>query len=201
VLGPQNPDSVYACYADVWLSPDRGSTWKNLSNGASGASKQCVQVAVAPSDPRVIYVAKDAEWDAMHMIDHGDPRTPFLEGGGVFRSSDGGQTWQLISGELPLAKAGLTNLAVSTTDARKAWVTFSGNSSGVKVFATDDGGMSWKNVSPGLPNLPAMRSRPNAATRTASMSAWTAASFIATTAWTAGCPLRTGCRMWWSSRC
>jgi photosystem II stability/assembly factor-like uncharacterized protein len=154
VLGPQDPDSVYACYADVWLSPDRGSTWKNLSNGALGASKQCVQVAVAPSDPRVIYVAKDAEWDAMHMIGHGDPRTPFLGGGGVFRSSDGGRTWQLISSELPLAKAGLTNLAVSPTDARKAWVTFSGYSSGVKVFATDDGGMSWKNVSSGLPNLP-----------------------------------------------
>src|SRR5262249_11554630 len=52
-------------------------------------------------------------------------------------------------------KAGLTNLAVSPTDARKAWVTFSGYSSGTKVFATSDGGVSWKNISSGLPNLPA----------------------------------------------
>jgi photosystem II stability/assembly factor-like uncharacterized protein len=155
VLGPQDPDSIYACYADMWFSPDRGDTWQNLSNGALGASKQCVQVVVAASDPKVIYVAKDAEWDAMHLIGRGDPRTPFLGGGGVFRSDDGGQTWQLINGELPLARAALTNLAVSPTDARKAWVTFSGYNSGTKVFATSDAGASWKNISSGLPNLPA----------------------------------------------
>jgi photosystem II stability/assembly factor-like uncharacterized protein len=154
ILAPENPDHLYACYADLWFSPDRGKSWRNLSDGALGASTQCQQVAVSPADPNTIYVAKDAEWDAMHLVSRGDPRTPFLGGGGVFRSSDGGRTWQTITGELPLAEAAITNMAVSPTDPRRVWITFSGYTRGVKVFATRDAGSNWTNVSAGLPNLP-----------------------------------------------
>jgi hypothetical protein len=38
--------------------------------------------------------------------------------------------------------------------ARRAWVSFSGYDSGVKVFSTVDGGTTWINISRGLPNLP-----------------------------------------------
>src|SRR5262249_13577838 len=70
------------------------------------------------------------------------------------RSTDGGQTWQTISGNLPLAEAALRSLAVSPTDPRRAWVTFSGYGSDKKVFGTIDGGRTWNNLSAGLPNLP-----------------------------------------------
>jgi photosystem II stability/assembly factor-like uncharacterized protein len=85
----------------------------------------------------------------------------------VFRSKDGGVSWQMITGTLPLVDAGLSNLAVSSTDANRVWVTFSGlahanvtwaPSSGqaaeVKVFGSTDGGETWTNLSQGLPNLP-----------------------------------------------
>lgn len=153
ILGPTDPDSIYACYTDLWLSPYRGFSWKNLTNGALGASRQCAQVAVAPSDVKTIYVAKQAEWDATHFM-IGDVRPPFLGGGGVFRSDDGGATWQIITGTLPLADAAITNMAVSPTDPRRAWVTFSGYAAEAKVFGTTDGGATWNNLSAGLPNLP-----------------------------------------------
>jgi len=153
-LGPADPDSIYACYTDLWLSPDRGFSWKNLTNGALGSSMQCQQVAVAESDPETIYVAKQAEWDVAHFPGHGDTRTPFLGGGGVFRSTDGGATWQMVSAGLPLGQASITNLAISPTDPRRVWVTFSGYNAEAKIFRTSDGGERWVNLSDGLPNLP-----------------------------------------------
>jgi photosystem II stability/assembly factor-like uncharacterized protein len=70
----------------------------------------------------------------------------------VFRSTDGGVTWQSITGSLPLVDAAITNLAVSSTDARRVWVTFEGYNADVKVFGTTDGGATWTNLSSGLPN-------------------------------------------------
>jgi photosystem II stability/assembly factor-like uncharacterized protein len=109
---------------------------------------------LAPSDPETIYVAKQGSFAAWNRPGQGN-LPPFLGGGGVFRSSDGGKTWETVTGPLPLAQAALTSLAVSPTDPRRAWVTFSGYRDGNKVFATTDGGRTWTNISAGLPNLPA----------------------------------------------
>jgi photosystem II stability/assembly factor-like uncharacterized protein len=157
VLGPENSSHIYLCAADVWFSPNRGFEWKNLTKGTLGPSIQCQQIAVAPSDPKTIYVVKMAERSAWEgrTPEGGDPRPPFFGGGGVFRSSDGGATWQLITNKLPLADAAPANIAVSPIDARRAWVTFSGYKADVRVFETTDGGQTWRNISEGLPNLPA----------------------------------------------
>jgi hypothetical protein len=152
ILSPADPNSIYACYADLWYSNDRGLSWVNLTNGALGASVECKRVAVSPSDPKTIYVAKEAPWDRVHLPGAGDARPPLLGGGGVFRSTDGGATWQSITGNLPLVDAAITDLAVSPTDSRRVWVTFGGYKEGTKVFATTDGGASpWINLSSGLP--------------------------------------------------
>ena len=151
LLHPADPDILFACYADLWRSPDRGFEWKNLSNGALGPSVECRQVAVAPSDPNTIYVAKQASWPSRYS---GDARPAFFGGGGVFRSTDAGATWESITGTLPMADAAITNLAVSPTDARRVWVTFSGYHTQAKVFGSTDGGATWSNLSAGLANLP-----------------------------------------------
>jgi photosystem II stability/assembly factor-like uncharacterized protein len=151
ILSPADPNSIYACYADLWYSSDRGLSWVNLTNGALGESQECRQVAVSPSDPKTIYVAKEASWDQAHTLGDGDARTPLLGGGGVFRSTDSGATWQWVTGTLPLADAAVTDLAVSPTDSRRVWVTFGGYRAGTKVFGTTDGGVTWTNLSSGLP--------------------------------------------------
>ena len=69
ILGPADPNdsaygySIYACYTDLWYSSDHGDSSQNLTNGALGNSNECRQVAVAPSDPKTIYVAKAGELD------------------------------------------------------------------------------------------------------------------------------------------
>jgi photosystem II stability/assembly factor-like uncharacterized protein len=152
-LVPGDPSTVHACFADVWRGREPDFQWVNLSAGALGASKQCKQIVVAPSDPKTIYVVKDAERDKVHREGEGDARPPLLGGGGVFRSGDGGATWQVITGTLPIDEAGMSALAVSPTDANRVWVGFGGRAEGIKVFGSTDGGGTWLNLSKGLPNI------------------------------------------------
>jgi photosystem II stability/assembly factor-like uncharacterized protein len=155
VLAPDNPTTIYACYADVWRNNNRGvrANWTNLTRGALGPSVECRAIAVSPSDPKTIYVAKEGEADNAHpwAVQAGDARPPFLGGGGVFRSSDGGATWQSVGTKLPLADAAVTNLAISPTDPKRVWVTFGGYKPKVRVFETRDGGVNWTDLSAGLP--------------------------------------------------
>lgn len=90
-------------------------------------------MAVAPSNPQIIYV---------------------LKGNLISKSTNGGTSFSNITGTLPTNLAFPTNLAVSNTDDKKVWVTFSGYAANEKVYKSIDGGTSWINVSAGLPNIP-----------------------------------------------
>jgi photosystem II stability/assembly factor-like uncharacterized protein len=154
VLGVDNSADIYACFSDLWVGKEAGAgDWKNLTRGALGASNECAQVAIAPSDPKTIYVAKAGDYRSWRRPGQ-DAWPPFLGGGGVFRSTDTGATWENITGRLPFAEGYVTDLTVSPTDPRRVWVTFSGYRPNVKVFSTIDGGRTWTNLSAGLPNLP-----------------------------------------------
>ena len=68
----------------VWRTDDAGRTWQpifdHLNVGSIGA------IAVAPSNPKVIYVGTG----------EADMRSDIAQGIGMFRSSDGGASWQAI---------------------------------------------------------------------------------------------------------
>ena len=59
----------------LWRSLDGGDTWTRLSSGLPTGNTGRIGVAIAPSDPRIVFA----------VIEHHD--------GGVFRSGDGGTTW------------------------------------------------------------------------------------------------------------
>src|SRR5262249_17373536 len=80
VLGIDSPSNGYACYKVLWLGTNRGGRWTNLTKGALGPSTECSQIALAPSDPKTIYVAKQGELDSWHWRAEPDPRPPFLGG-------------------------------------------------------------------------------------------------------------------------
>src|SRR5437899_4445361 len=65
----------------VWKTTSGGATWSNVSDGKSEIASVGA-IAVAPSDPNVIYVgAGEADW-----------REDLTYGDGMWRSTDGGAT-------------------------------------------------------------------------------------------------------------
>ncbi|MGH7619535.1 MAG: WD40/YVTN/BNR-like repeat-containing protein, partial [Gemmatimonadaceae bacterium] len=80
---PIQPNVAYIGFDNggVWRSTDYGSTWQPLfddqSTGSIGA------IAVAPSDPNVIYVGTGA----------GIIRPDLAMGDGIYKSTDAGKTW------------------------------------------------------------------------------------------------------------
>jgi len=131
VIDPVDPNILYAGYADVWKTIDKGNTWTKISNINSPYKLRAI--AVAPSNNQVIYV-----------VDNDDK---------IWKSISGGGTWTNITGTLPVSSSYLTNIAIKSADANVVWVSM-GQYNVFKVFQSIDGGSTWSNISAGLPELP-----------------------------------------------
>ncbi|MBK7872514.1 MAG: glycosyl hydrolase [Saprospiraceae bacterium] len=83
---PGNPNLYYTGTAGggVWKTMDGGSTWQCISDGYFGGSIGAV--AVAESDPNVIYVGEGEQ----------TVRGNVSSGRGLWRSTDAGETWKFI---------------------------------------------------------------------------------------------------------
>ena len=83
---PGQPDLFYFGAVDggVWRSPNAGETWSPIFDGQRVASIGAL--AVAPSDPSVIYVGSG----------EADMRSDISFGGGMFKSTDAGASWNAI---------------------------------------------------------------------------------------------------------
>src|SRR5438445_4869350 len=68
----------------VWKTTNDGRTWTPIFDSASAASIGAI--AVAPSNPNIVYVGT-GEADMRDSIQYGD---------GVYKSSDGGKTWEHV---------------------------------------------------------------------------------------------------------
>ena len=128
VLHPTNPNTLFAatyqrrrtrcCFvgggpgSGIWRSDDGGETWTRLSgNGLPRGTMGRVALAVTPADPDVVYaqieVAADreepltqeerAELDALD--DRDEPVPPDDQYNGIWRSTDGGASWEFRSNE------------------------------------------------------------------------------------------------------
>ncbi|MDR3692109.1 MAG: hypothetical protein P4L46_22200 [Fimbriimonas sp.] len=131
----------------VWVTENAGRTWKPTFDRVPVASIGAV--AVAPSDPNVIYVGTG----------EADMRSSIQQGSGLYKSTDSGRTWQSI---------GLTDteqigrIVIDPDNSDIAYVAALGHPYGPNtqrgVFKTTDGGKTWtrclyKNQDTGAINL------------------------------------------------
>jgi photosystem II stability/assembly factor-like uncharacterized protein len=134
---PSQPNTFYAGFDNggVWRSTDYGANWvplfDNESTGPIGA------IAVAPSNPNVIYVGTGA----------GIIRPDLAIGNGVYKSTDGGRTWQ----HLGLRDSQMiAAIAVDPVNADRFFVAVLGHPYGPNaergVFRSTDGGRTFEKV-------------------------------------------------------
>ena len=130
LLDPVNPSTIYLGYTDLMKSTDRGTTWSKISAGQT-AGKFISNIAVAPSDPLVIYIS----W-----------------GTAMAKTINGGTSWTTIT--TPISSQ-ISSLLVDPTNPNNLYATYSNFTAGAKVYFSNNGGTSWTNISGTLPNIPA----------------------------------------------
>lgn len=134
---PGQPSLYYmgATGGGVWKTADAGLSWQNISDGFFGGSIGAI--AVAPSDPNVIYVGTG----------EGTLRGNVSQGNGIWRSLDAGRTWTHVG--LPQSRT-IPRMAVDPRDPNIVLVAALGDvfAPGEErgVYRTTDGGQTWKRV-------------------------------------------------------
>ena len=134
---PGEPNHFYFGAVDggVWESRDAGRTWKPIFDGQDVASIGAI--AVAPSDPRTIYVGTG----------EADMRSDIAYGDGIYKSTDGGTTWTHLGLDDTYQ---IGAILVDPHDAGVAYAAALGHPYGPSadrgVFKTTDGGKSWSKV-------------------------------------------------------
>ncbi|MFZ4548793.1 MAG: GEVED domain-containing protein, partial [Bacteroidales bacterium] len=130
IIDPTNPLILYAGYADVWKTSNRGTSWTKIST--MNTADKIRSMAIAPSNTQVIYVADQST---------------------IWKTTNGGTSWSTITGSLPVGSGSITYIAVKNDDANTLWVTLGGYSA-TTVYQSINAGASWTNISAGLPQLP-----------------------------------------------
>jgi photosystem II stability/assembly factor-like uncharacterized protein len=121
----------------VWKTDDAGLTWRNISDGYFKTGSVGA-VAVAESDPNVVYVGMGEHAIRGVMTSYGD---------GVYKSTDAGKTWKKIGLD---ATQQIARIVVNPKDPNIVFVAAQGAIYGKTkergIYKSTDGGISWKNV-------------------------------------------------------
>ena len=145
----------------VYRSIDGGATWKKVLFKANDPNNVgAADISIDPKNPRVIYASL---W--------GTRRPPWsvyaptnLPGGGLYKSTDGGDTWKQLTGGLPTDDfVGRIGVSVSPSNPNRVWAIVDDTGAGVAagngggrgaavaktgggVYTSDDAGATWKLV-------------------------------------------------------
>ena len=134
---PGQPETflIGAVNGGVWRTTDYGRTWEPLFDAAP--TQSIGAIAVAPSDPSIIYVASG----------EGLQRPDLSVGNGIYRSADSGGTWT----HLGLGDAQqIPDIAIDPKDPNRLYAAVLGHPYGPNaqrgIFRSLDGGKTWVRV-------------------------------------------------------
>ena len=142
---PKNPDIVYvAAQGHVWApnadrgvfrSKDGGKTWQKVLFRSDKAG--ACDLIIDPTNPNVIYAGFWEVYRKPWTLESGGP------GSGIFKSTDGGDTWTEITRNpgLPKGTLGIVGVTVSPANPDRLWAIVEAEDGG--VFRSDNGGKTW----------------------------------------------------------
>lgn len=121
----------------VWKTSDGGVIWENISDDTFGTSSVGA-IAVAPSDPNVVYVGMGEHAVRGVMTSHGD---------GVYRSTDAGRTWTHLGLE---DTRHIARIRIHPGNPDLVYVAAQGAAYGESedrgIYRSTDGGRSWQKI-------------------------------------------------------
>ena len=147
IIHPSNPDIVYvtaqgAQYAPsddrgIYRSIDGGKTWQNILsiNNITGPSSLSMDM----NNPRILYAA---------MWQHQRYPWTMVSGGensGLYKSTDGGDTWKKMEEGLP-KEFGKAGISVSSANSERVFAVIEAEDKKGGVYRSDDAGKSWKQI-------------------------------------------------------
>ena len=147
-IHPDNPDVVFVAAQGspyganeergVYRSTDGGQSWQKVHyvDENSGVS----DLSMDMTNPRVIYAAY---WDHRRFpwkVQSGGP------GSGIWKSSDGGESWTELTKGLPKGTMGKIGVSVSRADNKRVWAIIEAEDGG--LYRSDNGGKSWRLINP-----------------------------------------------------
>jgi photosystem II stability/assembly factor-like uncharacterized protein len=157
IIDPKDPNRVFVAALGhpygpneergVYRTVDGGKTWqrvlyKDVNTGA-------IQVALDPANPRIVYAdlwaGRQGPWE------NGAWQGPES---GLFKSTDGGDTWKKLIAGLPTFEQGLGRIGfdISRSNPNVLYATVDANPQLGGVYRSDDAGENWRKIS-GDPRL------------------------------------------------
>jgi photosystem II stability/assembly factor-like uncharacterized protein len=150
-VDPKNPDRVFVAVAGhpygpneergVYRSVDGGNTFEKVLYRDQNVGANDVQVD--PSNPAIVYAAlwesREGPWE--NGVFNGD-------GGGIFKSTDGGKTWRQSTNGLP-GNIVQANIAIAPS-APKTLFAAVRTKTIAKLYRSDDAGETWRGTTDDL---------------------------------------------------
>ncbi|MEO1033290.1 MAG: glycosyl hydrolase [Bacteroidota bacterium] len=154
IIHPTNPDIIYisgqgAQYAPtdergIYKTVDGGKTWKKVLfvNSITGASSLSMDM----TNPRILYAAMWQHRRYPWIIESGG------EHSGLYKSVDGGETWNKLEDGLPEA-FGKSGISVSRANPERVFAVIEAEGKKGGVYRSDDAGKTWRQVNGNRVNI------------------------------------------------
>jgi photosystem II stability/assembly factor-like uncharacterized protein len=148
-VDPRNPNRVFAAALGhpygaseergIYLSTDGGENWqKVLSRGANVGGSD---VQIDPSNPDTVYASL---WE-VRLGPWEDGNQYSGTGGGLFKSTDGGKTWNQLSNGLPKGIIQV-DVAIAASQPSRLYASVATNEPSVGIYRSDDAGENWTRI-------------------------------------------------------
>ncbi|MBX7170306.1 MAG: hypothetical protein K1X72_05060 [Pyrinomonadaceae bacterium] len=152
VIDPRDSNVVFvAAQGPLWSgggerglykTTDGGKTWKAVIPGTENTG--ATDVVIDPSNPDIMYAATWQRRRHYYTLINGGPESA------IYKSVDGGNTWNRLRGGLPPGDLGRIGLAVSPVNPNVVYATVEASGTLSGIFRSNDKGATWERTSPNI---------------------------------------------------